>query len=94
MAMQHAPTLPHFISFVTCRLIILWWVNPQEHQIAPDLKSRLRSYFFYQYQTDAGAGLNYNEIFDLMSPSLKQQVREFETCIRGLCLHVFDGWMD
>mmetsp|Transcript_6392 Transcript_6392/g.17875 ORF Transcript_6392/g.17875 Transcript_6392/m.17875 type:complete len:971 (-) Transcript_6392:1209-4121(-) len=55
----------------------------EEHQVQKDLRTRLRSYFFYRYQSDAGAGVSWNEIFDLMSPSLKQQVAK-NTCAKWI----------
>jgi hypothetical protein len=46
----------------------------EEHQVNQDLRTRLRSYFIYRYKSDAAGGVSWNEIFDLMSPSLKQEV--------------------
>mmetsp|Transcript_11872 Transcript_11872/g.28200 ORF Transcript_11872/g.28200 Transcript_11872/m.28200 type:complete len:730 (-) Transcript_11872:608-2797(-) len=55
----------------------------EEHQISKDLRIRLRSFFVYRYQSDATSGVSWNEIFDLMSPSLKQQVAK-NTCAKWI----------
>eukprot|EP00873_Tetraselmis_striata_P020213 jgi/Tetstr1/440477/TSEL_028803.t1 len=55
----------------------------EEHQVDTELRTRLRSYFVYRFKSDAGSGVSWNEIFDLMSPSLKQEVAK-NTCARWI----------